>query len=236
MTGEELSERLKVLAIGIEIHNNAAAKFLAGWVNHAREAGNELLEAKRRLGHKTKWSKWRYRNLIDPGIMSKSTSLIYMKIACNWDDVRLVEARQKGVQLESIRAVLRVLNGEAPPAPDARDSRPGETEDEYWDRRAVYDASEEGRKRRRKERAEVMRKQIRREFATRVRELDDDELRVLFEIFEPSSWDKLYADLRNTVCVIYGDHYGEDEELDRVVNEKIKHASNSKGMRRAKGR
>ena len=242
LKGGELHEHLKELAITVEVYHTKAKANWRGWLDHARRAGDALLEAKRRLGHRTKWSKWRNRNFIESNIMSKSTSVNYMKIARNWNDARLVEARQNGIKLDSIRAVLRVLSGTAPPKPDPRDKRPGETIFEFIDRQDKYEATSEGRERRRKEEIQQTRKQICREFAAKIRGLDEEELRVLSETFDPytgDTWEKLYADLRNMVCVIYGpndEDAWETEKLDRAVIEKIKQALNRPGRKNRRRR
>ena len=57
-----------------------------------------------------------------------------------------------------------------------------------------------------------------------MRSLQYDELMVLEANFE-RSWSRLYSDLRDTVCAaLECDYYGEDAELDRVFNEKMKRA------------
>lgn len=85
-----------------------------GYLEKARLAGDALNEVKRRLGHRLKWSRWRQNNLIDKDIMSRSTTILYMHIARNWNDPKLEAARKEGLPLDSIRKVRAILQGKQP--------------------------------------------------------------------------------------------------------------------------
>eukprot|EP00913_Durusdinium_trenchii_P008934 g8400.t1 len=137
-----------------------------------------------------------------------------MRIARNWNDARLVEARENGIALKSIRAITEVLRGAAPPKPDPRHRRPGEMDDEFIERSQRYEESPEGQERQQREANDRMRKQLRKEFAAKLQTLAVEELRVLSEIFEQNAWEALYTDLKSTVCaVLEEDYYGELEAV-----------------------
>lgn len=228
LRGQDLAKRLDKLADMAGHHHSEVARHWTGWLDHAKEAGDALLEAKRRLGHRRKWSKWRNRNIINT--MSKETACNYMRIAREWDDARLVHARASGVKLDSIRSVLRVLRGEPLPEKDPRDRLPGETDLNYWKRQGQYDASPEGKARSRKHKVDRMRKKIRNEFSLELRTLNGNEIRVLSEQFKTHLWDKLHNEICNTACAIFGGENREDTATAKIANEKIRKAYKKRKM------
>ncbi len=228
LRGQDLAKRLDELADMAGHHHSEVARHWAGWLNHAKEAGGALLEAKRRLGHRKKWSKWRNRNIINT--MSKETSCNYMRIAREWDDARLVHARASGVKLDSIRSVLRVLRGEPIPEMDPCDQRPTEDDTEYFLRMEEYHKSPEGIARVVKDRRDRIRKTLRREFASRLRTLNDAELQVLSENVDEYWFDKLFDGIRNLSFALFGDDDEYNNTPDRKAARKIKQALNKTRM------
>lgn len=86
LKGPQLKQRLQTLAEEAINHHRQVKEGWQGWLEHARQVGEAFLEAKRRLGHRSKWSKWRYYTFIKEGIMSKETICVYMRIAREWED------------------------------------------------------------------------------------------------------------------------------------------------------
>lgn len=114
LKGDDLEKRLADLTKEVLRHHQAADEKLRSWLDEARGAGDALLEVKRRLGHRMKWSHWRRDNLIGPGIMSKETTAIYMRIAREWDNPHVQKARESGKKIDSINGFLKIIRGGRP--------------------------------------------------------------------------------------------------------------------------
>ena len=204
LTGAALGSRLKTLADEANKHHSEVRAHWMGMLDHARQAGEALIEAKRRLGHKSKWSKWRRERFEG----SKETACNYMRVAREWNDPRIQQARADGVAIDSINKFLKFLRGDSP---DDDNKTPSKRELQIAEARD----------------------QLRQEFSARINKLDYLELKVLLENFESRSWPKLHEDLRTTVCqVTEMEYYDEraaekpsgffdyDEEVGRIAKKR----------------
>lgn len=120
--GQDLTRELTRLeAIICEAHTKAKQqeveirKHSANFLQYVKEAGDALWQVHRRLGGRTKWSRWRKTHLIDKHIMSKNTTNDYMKVARNWPDKAIQEGMKRG-EIRSIAAFKRALIGSAVPS------------------------------------------------------------------------------------------------------------------------
>jgi hypothetical protein len=86
-------------------------------LEHARAAGAALQEAKERLGHRGKWSRWLRANFSGSWRVSRQ----YRQIHRWWDHPRIVKAREAG-QCNSIQQFLKAYR-QLPARPSARTLR-----------------------------------------------------------------------------------------------------------------
>lgn len=186
LTGVALVSRLNTLADSANKHHAKVQAHWKGLLDHARLAGEALIEAKRRLGHKTKWSKWRRDHFEG----SKETACNYMRVAREWNDPRIQQATASGVTIDSINKFLQVLRGDSSDhdgkTPSVRELEIAETRD-----------------------------QLRQEFANRIKNLDYLELQVLLANFESRSWPRLLEDLKQTVCQVTETEYYDERAADK---------------------
>jgi hypothetical protein len=181
---EKLSVRMAELAAMVRQEHGGVQTGWQGALEHVRNAGEWLIEAKWRKGHRKKWGDWK-RWLAKEYNISTRTMSQYMQIARHWDDARITKARTQGITIESISAFVQVLRGRKP--------KPKKT----------LTPSERERDNNRKE--------ARRLFAAYLRELDGFEGDVLCATF-PDVLEVLNADLRPRVCGNYGGPYYEHRE------------------------
>ncbi|KAA0141027.1 hypothetical protein FYZ48_07070 [Gimesia chilikensis] len=207
LKGQELKDRLEYLTAEITKHHWKALESWQGFLNEAKEAGEGLLRVKRRLGHRLKWSKWRQRELIEPGVMSKETSLIYMRIAREWDSPQMLAARASGIKIDSINKFMEIVRNK----PKKQD-------------KPILSAAELRRS--------MYLDNVRKQFAEKLRGLTPYELDLLAEWGQVDElWDGLNEQLRLGVQVFYGEVYEIDREKrkeERSVKIKIKQALNTK--------
>ncbi len=197
LTGPALSKRLGELKMQANNHHRKVNEHWRGMLDEARLAGEALLEAKRRLGHRAKWSKWRRENFL----ASKGTAINYTTVARHWDDERIREARAAGIEINSINKFLQVLRGQAP------EQQPEKTEAE--------------------KQREGNREEIRKWFAEKLRQLSDEELELYSypETFE-ELWGETQGQLKHGVMIVYGKHDNDEtRKLRREVNKRIKTAA-----------
>jgi DNA-binding transcriptional MerR regulator len=208
LTGVALGSRLKTLADEANKHHAEVQARWKGLLDHAQLAGEALIEAKRRLGHRTKWSKWRRDHFEG----SKETACHYMRVARHWDDPRIQQAKASGMTIDSINKFLQVLRGQAHEPRKDTESNSALREMEM----------------------DFAREQLRKEFAEKLRKLDYQELKVLGEQFDRRSWQRLYKDLQRTVCqVTESDYYKEEAASEkRQVRSKVSNALNGKRRNR----
>lgn len=104
---------LATLASEINAHHQAAEEAAFSALDHARAAGDLLIEAKTRCGHGT-WSAWLVANFRG----SERTAQRYMKLATGWAEL---EAKTTRVSDLSLREAVKLLEvpREAKPSPQA---------------------------------------------------------------------------------------------------------------------
>lgn len=155
LKGDSLKRRLGELKEAANSNHTKAASVLKKALDHARQAGEALCEAKKRLGGRGKWTRW----LRDNFEASIETARVYMRVARTWDDERVAAARQGGMAPESIATFLDVVKGTSPDKGEKPilNQTPEESDQDY------------------------MCSAIRQDFGKKLRSLKIDELRVMFE-------------------------------------------------------
>lgn len=112
LTGESLRRRLTTLEETILVGHKFATKNNNRWLLHVKAVGDALLEARWRLGRRSKWAKWRnalIHDFLDHGIrFSVRTAQQYAWIANKWDDPLVQELRSSG-NVTSINAFVKVV-------------------------------------------------------------------------------------------------------------------------------
>lgn len=91
-------------------------------LEHARAAGIALAEAKRILGRRGKWGRWRARHFKGSAEAARG----YVRIARNWDDPRLEKSRVEGFEPKTIDAFLKLIRNQKESTPKqkaAKDAR-----------------------------------------------------------------------------------------------------------------
>jgi len=90
--------------------NHHYQKSVCAWrgaLKHALKCGKALNKARYYNWKRGVWKKW----LEDHFDASYETAKVYMRIAKKWEDPRLKEARETGIELKSIKSVLDILEG-----------------------------------------------------------------------------------------------------------------------------
>lgn len=168
---------------------------VAAWrraLEHARQAGAALLEAKRLLGHRRKWSRWRHANFD----ASAETSRVYMRVARHWDHPRVEQARNQGIEVASINTFLKLIRGQKPADAVV-------TTDPESGVKVVADTCEQ--------QTDFKRDQLRKQFAAYLRALKSIEIDVMTEDFQ-SLLGKMHTRLKDVVCMVLEfDYYDEDD-------------------------
>lgn len=187
--GLEKLERLAQLAKEANMQHHQARMAWRGALEHARQAGEALDEAYRILGRRKKWGRWRRENFDG----SAETARVYRRIAREWNHPRLVQARENGIELDSISTVLKVLRGKKLPDGTAKPA------DVVLDEKRMA---------------------IRRQFAAELRNLDGVEVSVFhnatWELLQ-----SLLGEVRHAVCVATEcNYYDTEEEAIRREDEK----------------
>lgn len=116
--GEARDKHLKELAQTANSNHFRAQEHWRGYLDCARQAGIALLHARKILGGRSKWSKWRRDNFEG----SKETCNQYMRVAKFWDDPRIVEARKEAT-INSIEGFLKVIRNSRQKAPQEQGDR-----------------------------------------------------------------------------------------------------------------
>ena len=98
---EKRQTSLAVLASEINAHHQAAEEAAYAALDHARAAGDLLIEAKTRCGHGS-WSDWLVTNFRG----SERTAQRYMKLANGWAEL---EAKTTRVSDLSLREAVKLL-------------------------------------------------------------------------------------------------------------------------------
>ena len=182
LTGPALDRRLKKLAATAndchkeaEAHHHTINAAWELWLEHARTAGEALIEAQRRLGHRLKWSRWRARNFEG----SKETSCHYMRVAREWENPSVVEARDAGL-INSINTFNKLIRGQP-----LHTKKPQTTTER-----------------------DQQQKNLLKLLAGRLGELNDSELHLLhrndMRAFD-RIWERMHERLKDAVAVVYGE-------------------------------
>ena len=115
LKGKKLDARMARLAGMIQEEHGQVKAAWAGALEHARNAGEWLVEAKWRQGHRSKWGKWKRRIMEKHGIAARTVTN-YMYVARHWNDARIEEARAQGIVIDSINKFLKITRGHHPQA------------------------------------------------------------------------------------------------------------------------
>jgi len=182
LRGKKLKERLAYLReqIGVE-HGN----LLNSWrdtLQRAKLLGDYLREAKKRLGPRSKWGRWKRETASQYGVSPRVMSQ-WMQISKHWEDPRIIALCNKGAEITTIQGFLNVLRGKHP--------KPASERSEYQIR------DDDNRREFTKATKEFM------------RTLSPTELQALCDA-QNSLIEKLYAELKSIVRLREGyDFYGE---------------------------
>jgi hypothetical protein len=209
LKGEKLKARLEELKGAANRHHDAAKRAWRGALEHARDAGVALQEAYERLGRRGRWGRWLRINFQG----SARTAREYRRIARQWNHPKLQDAREQGITLNSIAAVLRVLRAEKLSESDSDGSG---NSDSFGPLIPI----------------DMMRDAVRKDFAAHIRTLKRVELEILCESFDAYFWDVLYGKLKEAVCLVLEDDFYGEEESASDVNRKIHRALNRQTRRR----
>jgi hypothetical protein len=189
LRGDKLTERLAELARTTNEHHQAATAAWRGALEHARKAGDALIEAYVRLGRRKKWSAWKRDNF--PQISSRSLR-VYKQVAKQWDNPLLIAARKVGMEPESIKAFLDIVQRKKNPASEAeQDAETTAAEREH-------------------EKLLIARQSVRDHFNAQLAKLKLDELDQIDRHFH-HFWEPLHEKLKDFVRVnVREDFYAED--------------------------
>ncbi len=155
-------------------HHDQAATLFVSALNHAKQAGEALREARRRALGK-RWTRFSHEHFNG----SQETARVYMRIAKYWDDPRIVGARSGSMKPLSIEGFLAIIRG-----------------------KRLNASGVQGRKPTNDQEAEAVYQQIRKEFAACLRSLKYEEAELLEESF-PYFWDRMYEPLKERVLMVY---------------------------------
>lgn len=169
LTGGKLDAKLNRLAAAANLHHAEVDRAAGGMLEHARLAGESLLEAETRLGGRKKWSRWRAENFKG----SKETACHYMRIAREWNNPVLIQAREGGAN--SINAMLKVLRY----GPDAEsDQEPSDAQMQEME-------------------VDLERQEIRQQFAGKLKKLDNEKLPDFRSHFGDELWPNMLSYLES---------------------------------------
>jgi len=222
-TGSDKDNKLRELAEQANQHHREVKMAWRGALEHAKQAGDALLEARRITGRRGKWGRWVRSNFE----ASMETARIYQRIARNWNHPLVKKAKAAGITVDSIATFLKIIRGKKLPVVRVKQDELG----------PYLEYSE-------KDKADMARRIIREQFAQRLRELQPDELFLLETEFE-REWESLYGHLRDTMCLLYETEYyrehdrqwfEEQEQEKREVRQKIAQALNQAKRKREEKR
>lgn len=185
LTGAELRARLSELEKMIREEHRESKIAWCNALEHARNAGEWLIEAKWRKGHRLKWGRWK-RWFAKEYNISERTISQYMQIARYWDDPRIIETRQQGIEINSISGFLRVLRSQHPKQKQALSQK---------EENRIQNC-----------------KRIRMDFAMYLQGLDKFEVEILRATFN-DMLENFNADLRSRVCGNYESYYDAREKV-----------------------
>lgn len=203
LTGPALDRRLKKLATTAnkgyqeaEASHRTINTAWGLWLEHAKEAGEALLEAKRRLGHKLKWSRWRNDNFKG----SKETSCQYMRVAREWENPVIVVAREAGL-INSINTFNKLLRGQ--PLTTKKPKAKTERERELLQKNLL----------------KLIDERLSRLDDTELLLLTRSDMRAFKSI-----WEKMHERLKDAVAVVYGDDHDDGWDERRTKRDEKRQA------------
>lgn len=153
--------------------HKTASSLLAQSLDKAREAGELLMEAKRRVPYK-RWTTFLRKHFVS----SVETARVYMRVARKWNDPRIVDSKLGKMSPTSIKGFLDIVSNK----PKSPDDQPTPVAD--------VKAAEK----------DAMRQELRQSFGELLKRLDRTELKVLEEHFDDLA-DRLHGRLRELVCI-----------------------------------
>jgi hypothetical protein len=177
-------------------HYRLAVTHLGKALEHAKEAGDALLDAKRCTAYKD-WTKFLDKYFVG----SRRTAQVYMRIARKWEDERIRDARVGGWEPKSIKGFLDIVSG----MPDPKKQRDRKITNK--EAREVFDEYRLKRDRRRQKpklikdleqpewfqlpkklRMQILRQFIREDFASQLQDLKYEELVLMEQAFTGTAW------------------------------------------------
>jgi hypothetical protein len=199
----ERAKKLKTLAQQANIHHHQVNKAWLGALDHAYQSGSLLIQAKKILKH-GQWANWLERHFEG----SYETAKVYIRIAKEWDNPRLVAARENEESLNSIKAVLKMLRN-----PKTKKLSPEHEMFEELDR--IEDEEE----------VEEVRKEAQKKLKTKLSGMHPLEILILREIWD-DCWGRFYAHLKKALRkrLKFNPYVHEikDEEEKRQAQRKLK--------------
>lgn len=106
-TGDDKVKKLAELASQANESHAQVGTTFRDMLGHAKTAGEALNEAKRILGHRRKWSRWRAANFTG----SIRNARVYAQVARHWNHPDIKRARAAGLEPTSIQGFLNLLQG-----------------------------------------------------------------------------------------------------------------------------
>jgi hypothetical protein len=183
--GEDRTRRLAELAETANTNHLQAEEHWKGFLNFAQQAGIALLHARKILGGRSKWSKWRAKNFQG----SKEKCNQYIRVAKHWNDPRIIQARWEAT-INSVEGFLNVIR-------NRRDKKNGEQSLETPNKWKLE--------------SQEFRDNLRKWFAESLLKLELKELEVFSESFYELFWEVLYAALKDRVCLVTDCNWYADE-------------------------
>jgi len=208
MNAKKRSQKLESIMEKANLYYFEANKTLGQWLEHVRDCGEALLQA-RRLFKKKRGYTW--KKFVQNYFAGKSveTAQDYMIVAREWDNPNLVAAREQGIEVISIRKFMELLSSK--PTEEQLSATGNEPEPE----------TEEKPHTRKIE-------QIREDLASKVKQkingTDDREILMLsYAVDDLGVWDMVFNKLKvkiRKIFELYGFNYDPYDET--ISEERIK--------------
>jgi hypothetical protein len=198
MNEETRSQKLKSVMEEANLHYRKAKKSFVRWLEHVRDCGEALLQAKR-LFKKKRGFHHTWRAFVQRHFDGKSleTAQDYMIVAREWNNPNLVAAREHGIEINSIRKFMKLLSPKLTEEPTSvTDNEPEDDDD-------VTITNEEIIKKVRKELLDL--------YTDLINDLDDREILLLYYFNDRCIlWERGYKRFKNNVRQFfkqYGFHH-----------------------------
>ena len=212
MDDETRHEKLQGVMEKANLHYRKAKRLLVRWLEHVRDCGEALLQAKRLFKKKrnNRWPEF-VRRCFDG--KSPETAQDYMIVARKWNHPNLVAARERGIEVISIRKFMELLSPKPTEEPtSATDNEPEEEPEPKTEEKPHTRKIE----------------QIREDLASKVKQkinaTDDREILILSYAFDDLGvWDMVFDKLKvktRKIFELYGFNYDPYDEA--ISEERIK--------------